>query len=799
MKLKYDMNIIKGNTIFKILAFCALCTMVSCTSEEKIIPDVPDGTDPRLEVKITFPAAEDGTATKALSDTEEKRIDGLRIFVFTSAGGTDNQLNDKFLYEIDNVPTPTGTGDVKTTTVTIRKMPEKQRLVLVANLPASLVLAPTAGQSLSSLFTSIEMAGSLWRKAGLTASDPAIPMWGQMRDSMLIYTNTGTLPASVEINMFRALARVDVGVDMDNTVSQLITDLKIENIHVCNTGASAYLTPHADYMEGAGIAATVIAKPRPYATKHARETYPVASPNKELIRAIYIPESDILDSPLGNTPAFLVVEATYKGQSGCFYRIDFAAGGSFVPVLRNHAYRMNITAVNSYGYGSLTEAEAAAPSGLSNDLVVEGVNDNLNEIVYNADDFLAINVSEMLFDWDRALVGKAAATAGKDEYTMNLFTTYAKWSASIDSPPSWLRLLNSSSAEVTAITDQTQLPNQQSTFGIRVKEENLTGTEREATITITAGMLVLKVKVRQSGGANSHLIRFKAGETTASVRIPVAFAREALGGTLPALTNATARVLWREVTEPIPVIFTAALDATKTYITVTATSTTGTATEGNAVVALFTGNGIGMVGGYNPDEIVWSWHVWSMADDMDTDFHNPNKDYLMRRGMGKYTSNQGMFYQWGRKDPFPQYPTAVSPRSVSIEAVSASNTASYVIQHPTVFYTGTHWLNSAVPLNRWTENGKAEYNDPCPTGWRVPANNESPEWTASTHLGTGMLGNTDGYHGGTSPFLWLSSNALASAYPFWTASGSTVSASLAAASASGRNVRCIKDIKLVKK
>lgn len=73
--------------------------------------------------------------------------------------------------------------------------------------------------------------------------------------------------------------------------------------------------------------------------------------------------------------------------------------------------------------------------------------------------------------------------------------------------------------------------------------------------------------------------------------------------------------------------------------------TTG-ASEGNALVTLHNAEG----------EILWSWHIWVVADSVGT---STNGDLVwMDRNLGALNNNvgdvanRGMLYQWGRKEPF---------------------------------------------------------------------------------------------------------------------------------------------------
>lgn len=68
--------------------------------------------------------------------------------------------------------------------------------------------------------------------------------------------------------------------------------------------------------------------------------------------------------------------------------------------------------------------------------------------------------------------------------------------------------------------------------------------------------------------------------------------------------------------------------------------------EGNALISLHNASG----------EILWSWHIWVMAESVTTSSANGLE--WMDRNLGALNnnigdiSNRGMLYQWGRKEPF---------------------------------------------------------------------------------------------------------------------------------------------------
>ncbi len=170
--------------------------------------------------------------------------------------------------------------------------------------------------------------------------------------------------------------------------------------------------------------------------------------------------------------------------------------------------------------------------------------------------------------------------------------------------------------------------------------------------------------------------------------------------------------------------------------------------EGNAVIAGYDAEG----------NIVWSWHIW-LTDDPRLNLHNGSSDayQLMDRNLGATTTEKwnpkayGLYYQWGRKDPFPGpkttgtgggtqenagFTNGTEAFSVNSDCafVLGSNTTvgatkadaiAYTIAHPMEFLTsasGELWFNSAFTdyQDLWGFNADKTIYDPCPAGYRVP-------------------------------------------------------------------------------
>jgi len=199
-------------------------------------------------------------------------------------------------------------------------------------------------------------------------------------------------------------------------------------------------------------------------------------------------------------------------------------------------------------------------------------------------------------------------------------------------------------------------------------------------------------------------------------------------------------------------------------------SFTASAEKGNAVIAAFDSEG----------NIVWSWHIWLTDMPAVYDYENngiPQSGgltdgyYCMDRNLGATSAELlggyetfGLYYQWGRKDPFIGDKTEERTRDtvnggwmnvvdafgnssqltvcntaysqaqwVSTATTDEIGTIEYATAHPMTFlHTGTggqpNWRAKSTltsdekydaDKNMWRPFQKSNY-DPCPVGYQVP-------------------------------------------------------------------------------
>lgn len=179
--------------------------------------------------------------------------------------------------------------------------------------------------------------------------------------------------------------------------------------------------------------------------------------------------------------------------------------------------------------------------------------------------------------------------------------------------------------------------------------------------------------------------------------------------------------------------------------------------------------------------IVWSWHIWVtdynpdaiVSNNVATDgVYNYSKSglsgevhrylngsainvgivnqwtttlknkFIMDRNLGSRnltikvplsSTNTGLgvlYFQYGRKDPFPGSNSSItSPSNTTVTNIAATKTMSFSINNPGTFITGDgNWCsdmnNSTYVWNdrntNKTSNNRKSIFDPCPFGWRVP-------------------------------------------------------------------------------
>ena len=152
--------------------------------------------------------------------------------------------------------------------------------------------------------------------------------------------------------------------------------------------------------------------------------------------------------------------------------------------------------------------------------------------------------------------------------------------------------------------------------------------------------------------------------------------------------------------------------------------------DGNAVIAATDGAG----------NTIWSWHIWSTGKIKD--LHLGEWDFMDRNLGAKSAEHAGVYYQWGRKDPFSAilgFDSGMGEGNYhpveggATDNETVKNTVEYSVAHPETFLAkssrNNDWLLEAPQRYLWGVNYEADglvshssiktIYDPCPIGYSV--------------------------------------------------------------------------------
>lgn len=442
--------------------------------------------------------------------------------------------------------------------------------------------------------------------------------------------------ASLTVNLQRAAAKAAVTWPRGYSVVEW---------KICNAPTKGYFTETAAYPAGTSFSETLVCDD------------PVSG------SVYFLPRKDNSDNR-GSGPApktFLLVNMTKDDEGNLgWFRMDFYGGDTLnvdqapvrMDILPNRSYVFNIRSVSGRGYDS--ESEAMANPG--------------SNIIYNMEigsGNLASSNGQYAIQIDRETI-VAYPASDRDGAEINITALIPAFSGAdirtftaeiVNDGNNQLWINSGTDGNVTKVKSV-----ELSTAGTNKVRFRFDGANigSEAALLIRMGNISRLIPVRIET-ANCYLCNFK-DNTNATLYIPVAQANQDKNTVtgepvirIPSDMELEPVVIWSDQKD---IDLQLAFDRVKGWVTVK----TATPFAGNAVIG---------VKDKTMGAIRWSWHIWSMGNDVlevsDKGYYDFKAEHTSRfnnmvfmdRNLGAYdmtrgkTSSRGLLYQWGRKDPFP--------------------------------------------------------------------------------------------------------------------------------------------------
>ena len=363
-----------------VVASGSLFSCVSNEYEQGAIKPVPSEGYMKLQINMpdyrTPDAADKKAGTKAMDDIAENtiKIDQLQILVFK-----ENANDTTFYYQAPVVDgsLQVNAVDPSKATVTIKlvksETPDTKTfsLMMIANRDlAGITLTEGVTRKEDILQSQKYAMPATGKWNASTGSSEPFPMWGEIVGVKISEQEV----AAQEIILYRALARIDVGVGfkiVDNNITEEAEGLdhfKITQVNVYRTYDKGYTTPSASIPKPGqtGYSPSIPGDAVRRADNEPLAFGPFAGANS-YIREIYVPEAKLPDSPSNDNMHCIVVGGLYNGTQS-YYRLDFAEDEDkdtrvYLPILRNHRYIFNILNVNGIGFDTPEDALKSSAGG----------------------------------------------------------------------------------------------------------------------------------------------------------------------------------------------------------------------------------------------------------------------------------------------------------------------------------------------------------------------------------------------------------------------------------------------------
>lgn len=472
-----------------LLLFGSLFLFASCIVEKWTDTDDSGGVQD-IGVTIRMKINAGGSATRALTEEQESRVDNVYVFFFDAV--TDkvhSVVEGKNVTNVDDV-----TKTFNASLLVAGNGTEEFKCIVIANIESWM-----QGKNLK-LYEGLSYGELQWELVSneLTTpphtADGGISMWGVAPTLV----SASRHPQNILVPMIRALARVDIGVGQNSGNVWNGKDNKgkdipfvLEKVYIYKPGNAYSFMPKTGAYDPDN--ARVVTAPSPVGTP-MDTPFEYNVPQAGYIRQeVYIPEANVVMDGTGLPGdanhlkrCAIVVGGKYAGHTTSYYRIDFndnATPRHLTNVLRNHCYRVSIASVGGDGEATPDDAYRSINVTLNAEIVQWA--DQSQDIIFDGVDWVYIEKKSLM------LPGAADV---RGYLSMGSSVESADWEMSFDGGVTWTKdaKLANADFEVTkpTVADGGSLT-------LRTLNTLAEGNIRSAKLNIRIKRLKFEINIRQ--------------------------------------------------------------------------------------------------------------------------------------------------------------------------------------------------------------------------------------------------------------------------------------------------------------
>ena len=502
-------------------------------------PAVDEGQEMEVQIPYLLPSAETmkpGTRALTVEDESTLDINKTHLLVFDA--------QDELLYEAKLTgiqPTEPQRGNL---TARLKKTNDAVSLVLYTNVEgtwtAPAARATKADVAKSPTFT--VPANKAWADGG------RLPMWGEANKVTLDFANPSALLGTGTIHLIRAVARIDVGLNLkeltnsgatDGDFNETAQELKgknekgqdvtytLKSVALYRVSDKGFIAPTNLNGGSDGYSALTHTPALPTGVSAVNHSLSDVSDNI-VKRSLYVPETanpQDKEVKLSARPRLVVgLGRSDWGDKATYYPIDFLTKGgkgtfSYLHLLRNVRYKVSLLGVNGPGFDRPEDAVDAAATRLRYE-VISFAESDMGKVAYDGpytlsvdEDLLKVGRYGSLQDigikttwpegWSVEIPAKLIdPETGKEQTEPNTLAEWVDFQGLTDGKPT--------NKEATNLV-----------LNIKKQEPDAQGavTPRDGCFLIRAGRMTRLVRVHQSGEADLEIAIFSDPEA----KVPLQF------------------------------------------------------------------------------------------------------------------------------------------------------------------------------------------------------------------------------------------------------------------------------------